>query len=147
MQIRFAKKEDLKNVANLSESFAKEGCCNGIVADDEKYFEDRQIAIAVDKDVIIGYAYGEIETAEKDKSYIKKGDKVFCLEEMYVVQSKRNMNVGKKLYEFLENEAKKKGVSVIELNAVSKNYKRLLKFYLDDLDMKFLSAYLYKKLD
>lgn len=146
MLIRLAKKQDLKSVADLSESFAKEGCCNGIIADDEKYFEDKEVAIAVDGETIVGYAYGDIETIKKDKSYIKKGDKVFYLEEMYVVPSKRNMNIGKKLFEFLEKEAMQKGAAVIELNAVSKDYKKLLKFYLDDLNMQFLSAYLYKKL-
>ncbi len=146
MQIRFANKEDLKCVADLSEKFAKEGCCNGIIADDEKYFEEKQVAIAIENDAVIGYAYGIIEIQKKDKSYIKKGDKVFYLEEMYVIPSKRGRNVGKKLFDFLENKAMKKNVAVIELNAVSKDYKKLLKFYLDDLNMKFLSAYLYKRL-
>lgn len=146
MLIKFAEKQDLKKVAELSKNFANEGCCNGIIADDEEYFIDKEVAIAVDGDNIVGYAYGEIEIAKKDKSYIKKDDKIFYLEEMYVDSSKRNMNIGKMLFEFLENEAKKNGASVIELNAVSKDYKKLLKFYLDDLNMNFLSAYLYKKL-
>lgn len=146
MIIRFAKKEELKAIADLSAAFAKEGCCNGIVADDEKYFEDKQVAIALDKDIVIGYAYGEIEAAKKNKSYVKKGDKVFYLEEMYVVPSKRNKNVGEKLFKFLEKEARQKGAQVLELNAVSKDYKKLLKFYIEQMNMKFFSAYLYKEL-
>lgn len=104
------------------------------------------MAIALDKDIVIGYAYGEIEAAKKNKSYVKKGDKVFYLEEMYVVLSKRNKNVGEKLFKFLEKEARQKGAQVLELNAVSKDYKKLLKFYIEQMNMKFFSAYLYKEL-
>ena len=146
MQIRFEEKEDLKYVANLSKNFAEEGCCNGIVADDEKYFEDKKVAIAIDQDIVIGYAYGEIEKVKKDKSYIKKGQKVFYLEEMYVIPTERDRKVGKQLFEFLEREMNQKGVIAIELNAVSKDYSRLLNFYLKELNMSFLSAFLYKKI-
>lgn len=146
MQIRFAEKEDLKYVANLSKNFAEENCCNGIVADDEKYFEDKKVAIAIDQDIVIGYAYGEIEKVKKDKSYIKKGQKVFYLEEMYVIPTERDRKVGKQLFEFIEREMNQKGVIAIELNAVSKDYSRLLNFYLKELNMSFLSAFLYKKI-
>lgn len=144
MIIRSAQKEDLKSIANLSGEFAKEDCCNGIIADNEQYFEDKDVAIAIENNIIIGYAYGEMETAKQDKSYVKKGDKVFYLEEMYVIPSKRNMKVGQRLFKFLENEAMQRDAKVIELHAVSKDYKRLLNFYLEELNMNFLSALLYK---
>ena len=146
MLIKFAEKEDLKYVADLGKKFAEEGCCNGIVADDEKYFEDKIVAIAIDQDAVIGYAYGEVERVKKDKSYIKKDQKVFYLEEMYVIPTERDRKVGKQLFEFLERGMKQKGVIAIELNAVSKDYNRLLNFYLKELNMSFLSAFLYKKL-
>ena len=45
MEIRLANKTDLSCVASLSKQFENEGCCNGIVADDEKYFENKIVAI------------------------------------------------------------------------------------------------------
>ncbi|MBO7528100.1 MAG: GNAT family N-acetyltransferase [Clostridia bacterium] len=146
MKIKFAQNQDLNNVAELSKMFASENCCNGIVADPKDYYLDKVIAIAIDDDQIVGYAYGNFEMAKKNKSYVNKDDKIFYLEEMYVVPSKRNLHLGEKLFNFLESYAKEQGAVVMELNAVSKNYLKLLNFYINKLNMSFLSAYLYKKI-
>jgi len=146
MEIRFADKENFGKVAKLSQMFADENCCNGIVADSEDYYLDKIVAVAVDDGQIVGYAHGQFEKASKNKSYVNKNDKLFYLEEMYIVPAKRNLNIGKQLFLFLENYAKAKGASVLELNAVSKNYLKLLDFYINKLNMTFLSAYLYKKI-
>ena len=146
MKIKFAQNQDLNNVAKLSQMFANENCCNGIVADLEDYYLDKIVAVAIDDDQIVGYAYGNFEMAKKNKSYVNKDDKTFYLEEMYVVPSKRNLHLGEKLFNFLESYAKEQGAVVMELNAVSKNYLKLLNFYINKLNMSFLSAYLYKKI-
>lgn len=44
-------------------------------------------------------------------------------------------------------KTKKIGAKTLRLNAVSKNYKSLLNFYIDISGMDFISAYLIKKLD
>lgn len=144
--IRFAKKEELKDVSKLSKMFASENCCNGIVADSENYYLDKTVAVAIVDSKIVGYAYGKIETVQKEKSYAHKGELMFYLEEMYVVPEKRNLNIGEEMFNFLEDFSKKQGVSVLELNAVSKDYLKLLDFYINKLNMTFFSAYLYKKI-
>lgn len=146
MIIKIADKKQLKDVAKLNEMFANENCCNGIVADSEEYYLDKIVAVAVVDNKIIGYAYGEFEISKINKSYVSKGEKIFYLAEMYILPEKRNLNIGKQLFLFLENFAKTKGASVFELNAVSKNYLELLDYYINKLNMTFLSAYLYKKI-
>ena len=146
MIIKIATKEQLKDVAKLSEMFANENCCNGIVADSKDYYLDKTVAVAVVNNEIVGYAYGKFETSKKNKSYVLKGEKIFYLEEMYILPEKRNLHIGEQLFNFLENYAQNQGASAIELNAVSKSYLKLLDFYINKLNMTFLSAYLYKKI-
>ena len=146
MEITFEHKENFRKETELNQKFTDENCCNGIVADSEDYYLDKIVAVAVDDGQIVGYAHGQFEKASKNKSYVNKNDKIFYLEEMYVIPSKRNLHLGEKLFNFLESYAKKQGALVIELNAVSKDYLKLLNFYIKKLNMAFLSAYLYKKI-
>lgn len=142
----YASKLDNKELANLSKIFYEENCCNGMVCDDEDYFKDKKIVVAKLNNKIIGYAYGSVEKQEKDKSYIKAGELSFYLDEMYVLKQYRSLGVGKLLFDFIEKEAKEKGCKLILLNAVSKDYKKLLKFYIDLLGFEFWSAFLLKKI-
>ena len=87
-----------------------------------------------------------IELEEKNRSYSSKGDKVFYLDEIYVLMEYRNYGVGQKLYEFMESFAKHNECQTITVNAVSKDYKKLLSFYIDRLNMNFHSAFLVKKI-
>ncbi len=146
MEIRVASKDDLKSVARLSEMFAKEGCCNNIVADNEEYFEDKCVWICEEERQIVAYAYGNIEEEENRRSYAERGDKFFELEEIYVLPQYRSKGIGQKLFHEIEMFAMQKGAKTMRLNAVSKNYKSLLKFYIDMLGMEFISAYLVKLL-
>ena len=146
MIIRFSENNELTEIEKLSNAFANENCCNGLVADNVDYFKDKKVAVVIDNGEIIGYGYGTFELSTKNKSYIRKNEKLFYIEEMYVVPTKRNLHLGEKLFNFLESYAKEQGAVVMELNAVSKNYLKLLNFYINKLNMSFLSAYLYKKI-
>ena len=70
MEIRFATNNDLKFVEQLSKKFAEENCCNAIVADSVNFLKGKQIAVAIESNKIIGYGYGTIEFATKNKDYI-----------------------------------------------------------------------------
>lgn len=144
MIITWATKAELKIVASLSKMFAEENCCNGIVAQNENYFKNQKVIVAKEDNKIIGYAYGNIETALKNRCYINKGDIIFYLEEIYVIPNKRNLHVGEKLFRFLESYAKEQNAKAMEVSAVSKDYNRLLDFYINKLKMTFFSAFLYK---
>lgn len=146
LKIKFAENSELEAIAKLSEKFEREKCCNGIVADDKDYFSDKKVAIAKVDDTVVGYCYGKFEIKEKSTSKFKKGDKSFYIEELYIDRPFRNNEIGRTLYRFMENYAKENGCDLIETTAVSKNYKSLLSFYIDQLDMEFWSAEIIKKL-
>ena len=147
MKVRFAKKTELKDISNLNSIFVKENCCNNIVADSEEYYANKKILVADLNGKIVGYAYGDFSKETSTRSYAKANDKLFELEEMYVLPEFRNLGVGQKLFKHIEMYAKHNGAKTLRLNAVSKNYKSLLNFYIDILGMEFISAYLIKKLD
>jgi len=146
VEVRLCKLEEIDEVVRLSKEFELEGCCNGVKSDDREYFLARKVVIAVDEGRIIGYAHGSEEVEEKERSYAKAGDKYFELDEIYVEKEHRCQGVGKMLYWYLEAMASMKGCKTVRLNAVSKDYKKLLNLYIDELGMEFISAYLVKKI-
>lgn len=145
MEIRFASNKELNDVVKLNKMFAKENCCNGIINDDYQYYKDKEVAICVVENKIVGYCYGTIEEESSNRSYCEKGEKSYYIEEMYVEKLYRNKGIGKELFSYVENFYKDKGCSLIKLNAVSKDYKKLLELYIEELGMDFISAYLVKR--
>ncbi len=146
LQIRFNHKNECREIAALSKMFEAESCCNGIVADKEDYFFDKKVAVCVYNNQIIGYAYGEMDTEDKNRSYAKVGDKYFYLDEIYIAKQYRRMCVGEKLYKFLEDYAISQGAKTIRVSAVSKDYNKILNFYINKLGLTFWSAFLVKPL-
>lgn len=144
--IRFALKSECDILENLSKQFASENCCNGVVADNKEYFFDKKVAVCVLNNNVVGYAYGSLETEQKQKSYALVGDKYFYLDEIYVLPQYRCFGLGKKLYKFLEEYAKSCQAKTIRVNAVSKDYFKLLNFYVTELGMDFWSAFLVKNI-
>ena len=59
-EIRFARKSECKRLSELSQEFASEGCCNGIVADTEEFFRGKKVAVAVCQNQLVGYCHGNI---------------------------------------------------------------------------------------
>lgn len=144
MEIRFARINEIDQLVELSKKFADENCCNCIVADDYNHFFGKKVAVVVNKDVIIGYAYGEMGIEITKRSYSKINDKYFYIDEMYIDKEYRNQGIGKRLYQYLEQYAIDNKCVSIQLNAVSKDYKSLLKFYIEELGFEFLNALLIK---
>ncbi len=144
MEIRFARINEIDQLVELSKKFADENCCNGVVADDYNYFFGKKVAVVVNKDVIIGYAYGEVGIEITNRSYSKINDKYYYIDEMYIDKEYRNQGIGKRLYQYLEQYAIDNKCVSIQLNAVSKDYKSLLKFYIEELGFEFLNALLIK---
>lgn len=146
IKIRFANFSDLDGVIVLSKAFEKEDCCNGILANTKEDLKGKAVAVAKSAESIIGYALGTFEVKEKDTSKFKKGEKSFCLEEIYIDKNFRQNGVGEKLLAFMETCAKREGCTLFETTAVSKDYKRLLSFYIEKSGMDFWYAQLIKKI-
>lgn len=147
IRIEYNNGKYIDEIINLSKHFEDEKCCNGIISDDEDFFKNKKIVVALCDGKVVGYCYGETEIKQKSTSLIKKGQKVFYLEEIFIAKEFRNRKVGSMLFNFILNEAKKKKCAFLETTAVSKDYKNLLSFYIDKMDMIFWSANLVKKID
>lgn len=146
MEIKFLKEEDFSLVAELSKIFAEEGCCNNIIADSQEYYVGKKVLGCYNDGELVGYCYGEMLTEEKERSYAQVDDLYFELEEIYVLPEYRSQGAGRRLFGFIEGYVRACGCKTIRLNAVSKDYKKLLNFYIDIIGMEIISAYLIKRI-
>ena len=146
IKIGFAGKDDFDNVALLSKQFADECCCNGVTAANEDFYKDKKVVVASVNGLIVGYLYLEVEEEKSAKPYAKKGDKVLWIEELFVLPTFRKNSVGKLLFDFAEGYAKENACKTMRVNAAMKDYKKLLKFYIEKLGMEFWSALLIKNI-
>ena len=140
-----AKQSDIKRLLELSLMCEKEDSCYGYRANTEDDFQDRYILAAYD-DELIAYIFGKEEIQDKQTSVINKNMHYFEIEELYVHPSYRSRGIGKQLMESLEKELKKKGLEMMMLSTATKNWKAIMHFYIDEIEMSFWSARLYKRL-
>ena len=143
--INKVKQSDIKRLLELSLMWEKEDSCYGYRANTEDDFQDRYILAAYD-DELIAYIFGKEEIQEKQTSVIDKNMHYFEIEELYVHPSYRSRGIGKQLMESLEKELKKKGLEMMMLSTATKNWKAIMHFYIDEIEMNFWSARLYKRL-
>ena len=143
--IHEAKQSDLKRILELSLMWEKEDSCYGYRANTEDDLKDRYIIAAYD-DELIAYVFGKEEVQDKQTSVINKNMHYFEIEELYVHPSYRSRGIGKQLMESLQKELKKKGLEMMMLSTATKNWKAIMHFYIDEIDMNFWSARLYKHL-
>ena len=129
----------------LSRMWADEGCCWGIV---ENSVDDlhEPLFVALDGEKIIGYLFGHYYEQEHRTSYIDAGKRCFCLDELYVMPEYRGMGIGTALYRMLEDHVKG-NCSCVTLSTPAKDYRSILKLYLEELGMEFISAFLIKKME
>ena len=143
--IHEARQSDLKRILELSLMWEKEDSCYGYRANTEDDLKDRYILAAYDNE-LIAYIFGKEEVQDKQTSVINKNMHYFEIEELYVHPSYRSRGIGKQLMESLEKELKKKGLKMMALSTATKNWKAIMHFYIDEIDMNFWSARLYKRL-
>ena len=149
MNYQIIRKESLSEseylrLIELSRKWVEEDICFGMV---ENSKEDIKfpIYLAIKDDEIIGYIFGHYYVKEKKNiNLIDIGQKCFDVDELYVVKEYRNLGIGKALFKTLENEIKDK-IDFMTLPTSNKDYQKVLKFYCEDNDMTFHSAYLVKK--
>ena len=129
----------------LSKLWMEEDCCFGMR---ENTVEDLRepCYIALEREKIIGYAFGHFYESDKKVSSIPQGQPCFELDELYVLPEYRNQGIGGKLYSLIEQEAKQ-AARYITLATSNKNYKGILKFYAEGQGMTFHSAFFTKTIN
>lgn len=94
----------------------------------------------------MGYLFGHEEKSKQNSSIMPDQTPYFEVEEIYVAPEHRSQGVGQALFGFAEQTVRHEGIGYIMLTAATKNYKSILHFYIDELDMSFWSARLFKRL-
>ena len=146
MTIREVQLDDevLSLLISFSEDWTAEDSCYGYRPNDRSDIEGNQIFLAKEDDTTVGYLFGKVYQAEKMKSIMPEGTPYFEVEELYVIPEKRSQGIGEKLFRFVEDAVKDEAEYMV-LSTATKNWKAIFHFYLDELDMTFWSARLFKK--
>ena len=146
LEIRIATKAELNDVSALSFKFEKEGSCYGLVHDEPDHYT-MDVFIAVLDGKIVGYAYGEFSIKDHNtQDFFKKGDKVFYLDEIFVLPEYRSLGIGSKLFKANEEYAKAHGAVYFDLVTATKNYEKAFNFYQKMMGLNYWSASFIKKI-
>ncbi|MCR5747559.1 MAG: GNAT family N-acetyltransferase [Lachnospiraceae bacterium] len=147
MTIRAVQLDDevLSLLIRLSEDWTGENSCYGYRPNDRSDIEGNRIFLAKEDDTTVGYLFGKVYQSEKMKSIMPEGTPYFEVEELYVIPERRSQGIGEKLFQFVEDAVKDEAEYML-LSTATKNWKAIFHFYLDELDMRFWSARLFKKI-
>lgn len=135
----------LKTLIRLSQDWEAEKSCHGYRANEYSDIAGNRIFLAYDDENVIGYLFGSIQKSKKMKSIMPEGTPFFEVEELYVIPGKRSNGIGASLFRYAENTVKDSAQYMV-LSTATKNWKAILHFYLDELNMEFWSARLYRKI-
>jgi ribosomal protein S18 acetylase RimI-like enzyme len=137
---------DIPIVAELSGDWEKENCVRGYCKDDERQLSKFRIYVAEEAGKIIGYLLGTVDFSKNMGAVIPDGSAYFAIEELYIVPAYRSQGVGGMLMKYLENILLSEKIEKIVLSTATKDYKRILHFYIDEMGMSFWNAQLFKDL-
>ena len=136
---------NIKAVIALSKEWESEDLTYGYCANDKNDLIGNDLFLAYSDAQIIGYLFGKCSVLNEAITPIDKGSKCFDINEIYVKEKYRSQGIGKALFEYTENYHKQ-NVEYITLSTDTKNYKSILYFYIEKMDMSFWSAKLFKKI-
>lgn len=129
----------------LSAAWEEENICYGYRRNGPDDLAGRRIFAAMENGEMVGYLFGKLERSKQMGSVMPEGTACFELEELYVKPGWRSAGVGSKLFRCAEERIRPEADFIL-LSAVSKNYRALLRFYVDELGMELWSARLFKPL-
>ena len=135
----------LEMLIRLSMDWAAEDSCRGYRANGKSDIEGNRIFLATDKDEVVGYLFGKTFKSAEMSSVMPEGTSYFEVEEIYVIPEKRSKGIGEALFRYTENTVKTEAEYVV-LSTATKNWRAIFHFYIDELNMQFWNARLFKKL-
>lgn len=135
----------IETLIALSADWEKEQSCYGYRANTREDLAGRRVFLAKENGETLGYLFGKVFQAENMKSIIPDGTACFEVEEIYVVPSRRREGIGAALFRYAEKTLKSDAEYFV-LSTATKNREAVFRFYLDELEMSFWSARLFKKI-
>ena len=135
----------LAQLIRFSEDWTAENSCYGYRPNDRSDIEGNRIFLAEEGGAAAGYLFGKVLKSEQMRSVMPEGTPYFEVEELYVVPDKRSCGIGGELFRYAEDAVKAEAEYMV-LSTATKNWKAVFNFYLDELDMEFWSARLFKKI-
>ena len=135
----------LEELIALSNDWEAEKSCYGYRANRREDIEGNRIFLARDRGRTVGYLFGKCFQSQNMRSVMPEGSSCFEVEELYVIPSRRSTGIGKALFGFA-SDAVRQEADYITLSTAVKNWKAIFHFYLDELDMTFWSARLFKRI-
>ncbi|MBR6596013.1 MAG: GNAT family N-acetyltransferase [Oscillospiraceae bacterium] len=132
-----------EQMIGLSEVWVRENCSYGMIKNEQGDLCE-PLAVALEDDRIIGYLFGHFYEQQKSSSCIPKTSRCFSVDELYVLPEYRGQGIGKRLFRMMEEQVVR-SCDYITLSTSTKNYKSILKLYIEELGMCFHSAFLFKK--
>ena len=137
--------EVLETLIAMSVDWEAEMSCYGYRANEKDDIEGNRIFLAEEDGEVIGYLFGAPFESKNMKAVMPEGSRCFEVEELYVVPRFRSNGIGRVLFAFAE-DAVKDVADYMVLSTATKNWRAIFHFYLDELDMTFWSARLFKKI-
>ena len=134
-----------RQLLELSRLWVEEDCSYGMVVNEASDLQS-PVAVALDGEKIVGYCFGHAYVQEQRKSYIDAGKSCFSVDELYVLPRYRSTGIGRELFRMIETKARETCIC-LTLATSTKNYKAILKLYIEELGMNFHSAFLIKNLE
>ena len=147
MEIREEKLTEtlLAELIALSVDWESEDSCRGYRRNGREDVEGQTIFCARENGVLVGSLFGECCEQKENSSVLQKGERFFELAELYVVPACRSAGVGRALFRAAE-EALRGETRMILLGTATKDWRRILHFYIEELGMDFWSARLFKEI-
>lgn len=142
-----AAESDLTAFAELSADWEQEEITWGLRANKPEELVSMRVFGAYESGKLVGYITATAFKTDRPYSMAPNaGTPCWEIEELYVIPELRSRGIGRQLYAYAENAAKRDGAEMLFLSTATKDYKRILHFYIDEMGMDFWTARLFKKL-
>ena len=135
----------LETLIAMSMDWEAEMSTFGYRVNERDDIEGNRVFLAEEAGEVIGYLFGAPFESRNMKAVMPEGSRCFEVEELYVVPCHRSEGIGKSLFSFAE-EAVRDTADNMVLSTATKNWRAILHFYLEELDMEFWSARLFKRI-
>lgn len=135
----------LETLIAMSMDWEAEMSTFGYRVNERDDIEGNRVFLAEEAGEVIGYLFGAPFESRNMKAVMPEGSRCFEVEELYVVPCHRSEGIGKALFSFAE-KAVRDTADYMVLSTATKNWRAILHFYLEELDMEFWSARLFKRI-